>query len=97
LLSEDFSFALAVVLTPPVQVYSIYKLVKAERLTTITLTQELVPGLVGMVFSFAAGLVALRFLSAVLEKGRWRYFGYYCLLAAAVVFGADFFLPEPGH
>ena len=97
LLSEDFSFALAVVLTPPVQVYSIYKLIKAERLTTITLTQELVPGLVGMVFSFAAGLVALRFLSAVLEKGRWRYFGYYCLLAAAVVFGADFFLPEPGH
>ena len=96
-LSEDFSFALAVVLTPPVQVYSIYKLIKAERLTTITLTQELLPGLVGMVFSFAAGLVALRFLSAVLEKGRWRYFGYYCLLAAAVVFGADFFLPEPGH
>jgi undecaprenyl-diphosphatase len=96
-LSEDFSFALAVVLTPPVQVYSVYKLLKAERLSTATATEELLPGLVGMVFSFAAGLVALRFLSAVLEKGRWRYFGYYCLLAAAVVFGAHFFLPEPGN
>jgi undecaprenyl-diphosphatase len=96
-LSEDFSFALAVVLTPPVQVYSLHKLLKDRAFSTTTVTEELAPGLVGMVFSFAAGLVALRFLSAVLEKGRWRYFGYYCLLAAAVVFGAHFFLPEPGH
>jgi undecaprenyl-diphosphatase len=96
-LSEDFSFALAVVLTPPVQVYSLYKLLKDRAFSTTTFTDELVPGLVGMIFSFAAGLVALRFLSAVLEKGRWRYFGYYCLLAAAVVFSAHFFLPEPGH
>ena len=46
------------------------------------------PGLVGMVFSFLAGLVALRVLSAALEKGRWRYFGYYCIGAAAVVLAA---------
>jgi undecaprenyl-diphosphatase len=48
----------------------------------------LLPGLVGMVFSFLAGLVALKFLSAVLERGRWQYFGYYCLVASAVVFVA---------
>jgi undecaprenyl-diphosphatase len=93
-LSEDFSFALAVVLTPPVQAYSLYKLLKDRALTTEVLGQELLPGLVGMIFSFAAGLVALRFLSAVMEKGRWGYFGYYCLLAAAVVLGAHFFLPS---
>jgi undecaprenyl-diphosphatase len=90
-LAEDFSFALAVVLTPPVQVYSLYKLLKAREITS-DLMDELAPGLVGMCFSFAAGLLALRFLSAVLEKGRWGYFGYYCLLAAAVVYGAHFVL-----
>jgi undecaprenyl-diphosphatase len=43
-----------------------------------------------MVFSFAAGLVALRLLSALLEGGRWKYFGFYCIGAAAVVFVATF-------
>jgi undecaprenyl-diphosphatase len=92
-LSEDFSFALAIVLTPPVQVYSIYKLLNAHALSTHTLADLLAPGLLGMVFSFAAGLLALRFLSVVLERGRWKYFGFYCLAAAAVVWGADFLLP----
>jgi undecaprenyl-diphosphatase len=53
----------------------------------------LVPALVGMVFSFAAGLLSLRFLSAVLERGRWKYFGYYCLVAAVVVYAAHFLIP----
>jgi undecaprenyl-diphosphatase len=92
-LAEDFSFALAVVLTPPVQVYSLYKLLKDRSLDSGVMMEELLPGVAGMLFSFVAGLVALRFLSAVLEKGRWGYFGYYCLAAAAVVFGAHFVLP----
>jgi undecaprenyl-diphosphatase len=93
-LCEDFSFALAVVLTPPVQVYSIYKLFKAHALSTGTLVDVLVPSFVGMIFSFAAGLVALRFLSAVLERGRWKYFGFYCLAAAVVVLAAHFLIPS---
>jgi undecaprenyl-diphosphatase len=92
-LAEDFSFALALVLTPPVQIYSLYKLLKAHALTTSTVGQLLTPGLFGMILSFAAGLVALRFLSAVLERGRWMYFGFYCLVAAVTIFGADFLLP----
>ena len=92
-LSEDFSFALAVVLTPPVQAYSVYKLLKVHALSTDTLKEIFVPSLVGMVFSFAAGLLALRFLSAVLERGRWQYFGYYCLAAAVVVCAAHFLIP----
>jgi undecaprenyl-diphosphatase len=95
-LSEDFSFALAVALTPPVQAYSLYKLLKDRSLTSAIVSEELLPALVGMVFSFAAGLVALRFLSAVMDKGRWGYFGYYCLLAAAVVLCAHFALPRTG-
>jgi undecaprenyl-diphosphatase len=96
-LAEDFSFALAVVLTPPVQVYSLYKLFNDRSpdsaRDSVLMMQELLPGLAGMLFSFVAGLVALRLLSAVLEKGRWGYFGYYCLAAAAVVLGAHFVLP----
>jgi len=40
----------------------------------------------GMVFSFLAGLLALRWLSRWLEQGRWQFFGYYCLVAALFVF-----------
>ena len=43
-------------------------------------------GLVGLVFSFLAGLLALRWLSSWLETGRWFWFGVYCLVAAGVVF-----------
>jgi undecaprenyl-diphosphatase len=92
-LCEDFSFALAVVLTPPVQVYALYKLLKAHELSTSMLTGTLVPALVGMVLSFLAGLLALRFLSAVLERGRWKYFGFYCLAAAVVIWIANGLLP----
>jgi undecaprenyl-diphosphatase len=91
--AEDFSFALAVALTPPAIAYSVYKLRKDQgHLPSVAeLTQLLTPGLVGMVFSFAAGLVALKVLSAVLERGRWAWFGYYCLAAAAAVFVAAHF------
>lgn len=89
-LCEDFSFALAVVLTPPAQAYSVYKLLKVHALSSETIEKILLPGMTGMVLSFGAGLIALRFLSSVLERGRWQYFGYYCLVAAAVVLGAHF-------
>ena len=85
--AEDFSFALAVVLTPPAIGYSLYKAWKKQALpSSAEVAEFLRPGLLGMVFSFVAGLLALKFLSAALEKGRWSYFGYYCLAAAAVVF-----------
>jgi undecaprenyl-diphosphatase len=40
---------------------------------------------VGAVLAFLAGLVALKWLSVWLERGRWYLFGIYCLIAAAVV------------
>jgi len=42
-------------------------------------------GFLGMVCSAGAGLVALVALSAMLERGRLAYFGYYCVLAAGAV------------
>jgi undecaprenyl-diphosphatase len=91
-LSEDFSFALAVILTPPLIGWRLWEVLKsADWPSDLRLIDLLLPGLVGMVLSFAAGLVALKVLSAALEKGRWIYFGYYCLFAALVVLTAALF------
>jgi undecaprenyl-diphosphatase len=87
-LAEDFSFALAVLLTPPVILLEFYRLWKAMQLPgqlNLSLWSLVVPSMLGMVFSFLAGLLALCWLSSWLEKGRWKYFGGYCLFASGVV------------
>jgi undecaprenyl-diphosphatase len=89
---EEFSFALAVVLTPPVIARESLRLLKSHSEATQPshLVQLALPGLLGMVCSFVAGLLALWLLSRWLEAGRWKLFGYYCLVAAIVVFGLAF-------
>ncbi len=83
---EEFSFALAVVLTPPIIAREAFRLIKAHALSGPDSVLHLfVPGLVGMVLSFISGLLALKLLSRWLEGGRWKFFGFYCLLAAAGV------------
>ena len=85
---EEFSFALAVILTPPVVGRGLLRLLKTHGPTEppLHLASLLMPGMLGMVCSFAAGLLALKFLSRLLENGRWTFFGYYCLAASAGVF-----------
>ena len=99
-LAEEFSFALGVILTPAViarEAWRLYKDTHAAAGTataTATATGEhftlnfavFAPGLVGMVLSFVSGLIALRVLANWMEKGRWSYFGYYCLVMAGVFF-----------
>ena len=82
---EEFSFALAVVLTPLAIAQEAHRLIKAHSLSQESALHLLMPGLVGMIFSFAAGLLALKWLSRWLEGGRWKFFGFYCLVAAAGV------------
>jgi len=73
-------------LTPLVIGQEAHRLVKAHALSGQDSVAHLfVPGLVGMVLSFVAGLLALKWLSRWLEGGRWKFFGFYCLLAAAGV------------
>jgi len=88
--AEDFSFALAVILTPPVVALEVVRLLKASRAAeagmSIDLHASLVLSLLGMVFSFVAGMIALKWLSSWLESGRWYLFGIYCLIASGVVF-----------
>jgi undecaprenyl-diphosphatase len=89
--AERFSFALAVVLTPAVVGLEALRLWKAAHLATSTgtpidLHASLLSDLLGMVFSFLAGLLALKWLSRWLETGRWYIFGIYCLVASGAVF-----------
>jgi undecaprenyl-diphosphatase len=90
---EEFSFALAVVLTPAVIAREAMRLLKAHAFSGADSVLHLfVPGLVGMVLSFVAGLLALKWLSHWLEGGRWKFFGFYCLAAAAAVLALHFML-----
>jgi undecaprenyl-diphosphatase len=87
--AEEFSFALAVVLTPPVITREILRLLKAQAISgpyNSSLFTLFYPSLLGMVLSFISGLVALKWLSHWLDRGYWHVFGYYCLAASLIVF-----------
>ncbi|MCF3126068.1 undecaprenyl-diphosphate phosphatase [Acinetobacter soli] len=87
--AEEFSFALAVVLTPAVIAKELLRLLHAQQTTTgtahLALSSLFLSSLFGMVFSFLTGLLALKWLSAWLEHGRWYLFGIYCLAFSGVV------------
>lgn len=86
--SEAFSFALAVVLTPPVVVREVWRLMQAQRKNpSIDFSSVTGLCLLGAFVAFLAGLLALKWLSRWLERGRWHLFGIYCLIAAVVVGG----------
>lgn len=84
--AEAFSFALAVVLTPPVVAREVMRLRDAAHagggadLGSVALLTIL-----GAAVALLAGLLALKWLSRWLETGRWYLFGIYCLAAAAAV------------
>jgi undecaprenyl-diphosphatase len=83
--AERFSFALAVVLTPPVVVREVLRLRHAPDLHPGELSSMALLCVLGALLAFLAGLVALRWLSRWLESGRWYLFGIYCLLASVAV------------
>jgi undecaprenyl-diphosphatase len=84
--AEAFSFALAVVLTPPVVAREILRLVHSAHTNgTAGLGSVALQSLLGTVVAFVAGLLALKWLSRWLEGGRWYLFGIYCLFAAVAV------------
>jgi undecaprenyl-diphosphatase len=83
--AERFSFALAVVLTPPVVVREVLRLRHAPDLHPGELSSVALLCVLGAFLAFLAGLVALKWLSRWLESGRWYLFGIYCLLASVAV------------
>jgi undecaprenyl-diphosphatase len=92
---EEFSFALAVIITPPAIAKELVRLLKAhtEAASPHHLLHLMGPGLFGMAGAFIAGLLALRLLSSWLEKGHWAWFGYYCIAFSGFVF----FLASRGY
>ena len=81
--SEQFSFLLAVILTPPVIAREVLRLWHSHNQQ---ISAQILPGLLGSFFSFIAGLLAMWWLSRWLEKGKWGYFGVYCLIFAFALF-----------
>jgi undecaprenyl-diphosphatase len=94
--SEVFSFALVIILTPAAiakeTLRALHEQHTAHAAASLVPASALdvhgifLPSLIGMVFSFLAGLVALKWLSGWLENGRWYLFGIYCILASVVVY-----------
>lgn len=87
--TEEFSFALAVILTPPVVLREAMRFLESRHEVGPIggdLKQVFFLSLLGLIFSFLAGLLALKWLSRWLENGRWYFFGVYCLAASAGVF-----------
>jgi undecaprenyl-diphosphatase len=87
--AEEFSFALAVVLTPPVIVREVWRLLKSYHSTSLDMSGMaglFYPSLLGMALSFLSGILALKWLSQWLERGRWHFFGIYCICASVVVY-----------
>lgn len=82
--AEEFSFALAVVITPAVIAKEGWRLLKHVD-GSADLAAVLWPCMAGMACSFVAGWLALKWLSSWLEKGHWHWFGFYCLAAAVAV------------
>jgi undecaprenyl-diphosphatase len=84
--AEAFSFALAVILTPPVVAREAMRLAHWRQAgQAADLGPVALMSLLGALLAFGTGLLALRWLSRWLEGGRWYLFGVYCLVAAAVV------------
>ena len=93
--SEVFSFALVIILTPAAIAKEVLRALHQQHVQTATklvpasalhVQGIFLPSIIGMVFSFLAGLVALRWLSGWLENGRWYIFGIYCIFASVVVY-----------
>ena len=82
---ESFSFAIVVAITPLAIARELHRLLAAKSGAHAILATAIAPSLLGMICAFLAGLVALKWLSSWLEKGRWYWFGIYCLAFSIVV------------
>lgn len=86
--AEEFSFALAAVLTPLAIIWETWRLFTAPASAAAPITSlfsAIFLGLLGAGLSFVTGLLALKWLSNWLARGRWPIFGLYCLVFAAFV------------
>lgn len=93
---ENFSFALSVALTPPIIIRAYMRLYTANNAallsSSIDISNLIIQSTIGIIISFTVGILALKWLSAWLENGRWYIFGIYCLCASIVVISIKHYL-----
>lgn len=84
---EAYSFAMVVAITPLAVLWELRRVVHSAHAAGLAVhwAGVLPDGVLGMVFAFLAGLLALKWLSRWLEQGRWHWFGIYCLCFAVFV------------
>lgn len=88
---EEFSFALAIILTPVVIAKEAFRLVTNRSVYgQVSIWHLFAPSIIGMILSFLSGLIALKLLSRLLEGGHWQWFGYYCLFASFIILAFHF-------
>jgi undecaprenyl-diphosphatase len=79
--AASYSFLLAIPALAGAGVYEGLSLLK-DRAPLSTSASDLA---IGAGVSFIVGLVALRFLNALLERGQLHWFGWYCIVLGAIV------------
>src|SRR5262245_42068594 len=79
--AASYSFLLAVPALCGAGVYKTLSMLKDREPLSTSVSYLLI----GAVVSFAVGLVALRFLDALLQRGQLHWFGWYCIVLGVVV------------
>jgi undecaprenyl-diphosphatase len=77
LVAAEFSFLLSI---PAIFGAIVYKLNELSNISVV----QVGPYIVGTVFSFLSGLLAVYLLLKLIKKGRFMYFGVYCLLIGLI-------------
>ncbi|MEM7602572.1 MAG: undecaprenyl-diphosphate phosphatase [Verrucomicrobiota bacterium] len=77
--AAEFSFLMAI---PAISAAS---LLEAKKLTEVDATL-LTPYLAGAVVAFLSGLIAIYSVLAAIRRGKFEYFGIYCLIAGLLAF-----------
>lgn len=89
--AETFSFALAIILTPPLFLRELLRLRKEVASGDLEGIQGVfIVGSIGFLVSAVSGYFALKWLSRWVEQGKWGYFAYYCAALSLVVFALYF-------
>ena len=79
--NRDLAFSFSFLVSIPIILGAV--VLESKKIAAIAKTDIINLG-IGMVFSFVVGLAALLFLRKVIHREKFYYFGYYCLLMAAV-------------
>ena len=80
-INRSLAFSFSFLVSIPIILGAV--ILEAKKIEVISIGDMISLG-IGFIFSFFTGLASLFFLRIVIAKAKFYYFGYYCLLLAAV-------------